>query len=541
MSATWTDLDGDLATLAANKPILAESEFAFLTQAAGDAGFQLAQLDLHDVAAAKGVNLTFTASRDKVHHLGDGLVNVGRIEATGLDLGAISISGDLAAISAGDATLSMAAVTKLTAGSGGAYGLATQGSTINSVSTNNEWVFTGHTGAIVVKGNFLSSVAVLDTTAGLNYNALASLTSVTIGGNLVGGSDALRGSDGIGSGNLFTEGAMGAVKVGGSILGGTVAYGGSITSAGGIASVTVGGNIVGGIASHTGLIISSGPLGAVSVAGSLVGGNSTYDSTGTATTLIDHSGVIGSTYYNVGAVKIGGDVVPGLGDFCGAIYTAPASGTNIASVTIGGTLYGFRTLSTGANTTEHVTNGIYADGELGPVKIGEVSGKSPAQPAQIVAHGKAAPVIAADAQAIASVTISRSAYALEILAGYNSSGTADNPAVQIGAVKIGLDFAGSSIAAGIDRMGNGFGDPTNTVATAGTGYTNTHNVFSTIASITVGGAINGNPLQSANFDTGIVAQEIGALKVGGTVFERPPGALEVLSVGVTPGFLIREI
>ncbi len=543
-SATWVDLDGDHVTLKTTKGILQEADFTFLPHQTGDAGDQLALLDLHGHGdSAKGIALTFTAVRDRVLHVGDGFVNVGRIDATGVDLGAVIIPGDLASISAGDATLTTFSIAKITVNSGGAIGLATQGATLGGTATNNEWIFTGKAGAVTVKGNLFSSIDVQNSNTTVDYDVNASLASVTIGGNLVGGDDSLRGSDGVGSGYLFAEGAIGPVKIGGGLLGGTKKFGGSVTGSSSIASISIGGSIVGGTATGTGLVFAYG-LGSVTVFGSLIGGTSPSDSvTGALTSVIDSAGAIGS-FFNIGAVKITGDVVSGVGTFSGAIYTAPASGANIKSVAIGGTLYGFDTINLTASTTQYVANGIYSDGQLGAVKIGAISGTSPSSPAQIIAHGTASPTTAASALAIASVTVARGAYSVEILAGFNSTGTADNPDVQIGAVKIAHDFIGSSISAGMTRDGGGFGNASNVLATAATGYADSA-LVAKIASVTIGGTVNGNPLGTADFSAGIVAQEIVAMKLGGTALELTKnfvgGSRNLFSFGNPPSFIVREI
>lgn len=537
-SATWTDVDGDLVVLKSNKTILSESAFTFLDAQPGDVGHQLALLDLHTLTGvSSGANLTFTATRNRVAHVGDGTVNVGRIDATGLDLGTVSIPGDIASFSAGDAKLNTLAVKKISVSTAGAFGLGTQSGT----AANNEWIFIGATGPITIKGDLFSSIDVENGNNTVDFDVTCTLGAVTIGGNLVGGDDTQRGSDGLGAGYLFSEGPMGAVKIGGGILGGTKSYGGSVTSSSAIASVTVGESVTGGSATGTGLIFAYGPLGSVTIGGSLIGGSSPTVS-GEILTVIDSAGAVGSSYNTIGLIKITGDVLPGTGTFCGAIYTTPGSTASIKAVTIGGTLYGFSTLTLTATTTQQVINGIYADSLLGPVKVGATSGTSPTNPAQIIAHGLASPSVVANALAISSVTVARSAYATTILAGYSSLGIAENPDVQIGTIKIGLNFVGSSIAAGIAYGPTGFGDPASARATPGTGFSDKANIPSKIAAITIGGTISGNPFYSATFTTGIVAQQIGKLTLGTTPIELATTSIrDVLALGSTTGFFVREI
>lgn len=540
--ASWIDVDGDHVTVTATKAIFAEADFTFLPQETGDLGSQLALLDLHTKGTGfNGVGLKFTATRNRIFHAGDGSVNIGRIDATGLDLGAVSIPGDLTSISAGDASLTTSAIASLTVRSGGAFGLDTQGAEVNGVATNNEWIFTGKTGAIRVQGNLSSSIDVNNGNDTIDFDLQASLASVTINGELVGGDDSLRGGDGVGSGYIFTEGPLGPVKISGNVIGGSAAFGGSITSSSSIASITVGGNVVGGTATGTGLLFSYGPLGKVTITGSLVGGNSVRAVDGTLPVVIDSAGSIG-TSWSMDAVKIGGDVSPGIGTFSGAIYTTPDTHANIKSVTIGGTLYGFDSIITDTTqgTVQHVVNGIYSDAKLGAVKVGAIAGTSPSAYAQIIARGKPTPTSAADALAIASVTVVRGVYAGEILAGFGYAATADNPEVQIGPVKIGNDFVASSISAGMSNADHGFGGPNNALAPESDTYKRIAFIYTKIASVTIGGTVSGNPLRTADFNNGIVAQQIGSVKIGGAVLELTSNP-DALAVGVTPGFYVREI
>lgn len=729
-TAHWTDVDGDTVTLTASKPVFdpnSAGEFVFLTEGAGQ---QLALLDLHSLgAAAKGVALTFSAKRDLQNHQGDGNVNVGRIDATGIDLGAVTVQGDLGSIAAGDSTLTTPAVASITVKSAGAFGTGTQGAMLNGQATHLDWFFVGKVGNVTIRGDDFVALDADDSPAGgVHTNLTVSIGQVKIGGNLAGGSETQTGYTGIGSGYLYSAGTIGAVTIGGDIIGGSSQYGGSITAGGniagvsvggdlsggsaddtaeiggahfgkisiggsifgsggqrsgsinatyisslalggsleggggansgsimgegpvvqvtiggdisggaggssgqllaqgalsiavhgsliggsaggtgeisggffnkvtvlgsldgtagvssgaimadylgavviggtisggsgqssgsvfsdgsmGIGSVAVGGSLFGGSASHSGEIYTTGPLGKTTVAGSIVGGNSPRDNSGNLMGtgsgqpyIILRSGDIASET-SLGAVTVGGNVIAGQGYACGAILTGGGSHGNITSVTIHGTLEGFTSFSDG-NGSYPVENGIYADGQLGPVVVGAISGRDPASPAQIVAQGKASPAGATAALAIASVTVSRGVYAGEILAGYNAILNPTNPDVHIGAIKVGTDFVGSSISAGVTRAGSGFGDAPNTIVTPATGFTDSAAIRSQIASLTVGGYILGNPTQAQNFVSGIVAQNIGAVKIDLQALELTPTTamnLDVFALGVDGAFIVREV
>ncbi len=101
------------------------------------------------------------------------------------------------------------------------------------------------------------------------------IAGVTIGGSLVGGSGSV-------SGRISVNDALGPVKIGGNIQGGSVStatasgFAGSI-QAGSLTSLTVGGSIIagtetgGGSLDNSGAVRVSGPIGAIVVKGSLVG------------------------------------------------------------------------------------------------------------------------------------------------------------------------------------------------------------------------------------------------------------------------------
>lgn len=606
-TASWTDVDGDAVTLKASKAIFtaanAATVFTFLAQQPGDFGEQLALLDLSVLgAAANGVSLTFTAKRQDAllggvqdgFKDGDGSVNVGAIDATGLDLGAVKLAGDLGAIFAGDATLTTPAVKSIVVTSAGAFGDGTQG---GGGATLN-WFFRGRLGTVTVKGDFFATLDVLDTNDAVTaFNAAASAGAITIWGDLVGGDDSLSGLVGTGTGYIFAEGNLGPVKILGEIYGGSADFGGSVSSMGTIASitvggslfggsaantgeisgllgtvkidgsivggtaedsgvvtsfgalssVTVGGSIFGGPASNTGAVFASGALGKVSVGGSVIGGDSPRDANGEllldggTPIIISNSGAIGSET-GLGTVSIKLDLIAGEGDLSGAIYTAEPFGGNIKSVTIGGSLQGFSLIDDGTGNLLRVATGIYADGQLGTVKVGAIVGDDPLNPATIIALGQADPASAKEALAIASLTVLRGVSNAHILAGFDSFGEALNPDVQIGAIRIGNSLLGSSISAGVPSSGDGFGDVSNALALAGAGFSDNAALLSRIASLTVGGYVLGNPLGDGDFVNGAVAQDIGTVKIGAVALELTPGnVLDLNVLGVNREFIVREV
>ena len=204
-SATWLDVDGDLVTLKATKAVLDAADFQMLVD--GPLGGQsLFSLNLSDAgAAAKGVNLSFSAKYDTVNRRGDGSVHVGFIDATGVDLGTVTIPGDLGRIAAGDATLADGSVKSLTLGSWAVVGLNAVDGGGNPASP-----FRGKLGKLTVAGDFRGAI-VADTTADGNA-AAGAIGAVAIGGDMsIGGLEN--------TGVIIASGAIGPVKIAGEMRG----------------------------------------------------------------------------------------------------------------------------------------------------------------------------------------------------------------------------------------------------------------------------------------------------------------------------------
>jgi hypothetical protein len=155
--------------LKSTKGVLSVDDFIFVAD--GNGGEQLAELRLSDDgAAAAQAGLKFTAKRAPGSTDGDGLVHVGFIDATDVDLRAISVSGDLGRIVAGDTTLKTPALASLKVGSIGAFGLAPQGSAGSLDSS-----LSGAIGKVTVRGDVV----------GASLDASSKIGSVAVGGDIV--------------------------------------------------------------------------------------------------------------------------------------------------------------------------------------------------------------------------------------------------------------------------------------------------------------------------------------------------------------------
>jgi hypothetical protein len=390
-SGTFTDVDGDLVKIAVTKGTLIGGNFTTSPVGLGD---QLEEIDFSG-GGFDGANLTFTVKRAAT---GDGAVNVGYINSTLHDLGAVTLPGDLGRIDAGDATLTTPGIKTLTVRSLGQMGLDSQGgagdlqsdiSALGSLTVNAsiKGAFINVTGDITsgikvagsIIGNGLADSGAIsasgnigavkigfdliggDGTRSGKITAGGKITSVTIGGSVIGG-------DGNVSGYVESNGDMGAVKITGDLRGSTGNSSGVIDSAAKITSVTVGGSLVGGTGSASANIFAIGDIGAVKINGDLVG-------LGASSAIIDGleditSVTIGGSIQggagsssgaviaggNVGAIKITGSVVGGAGLLSGSINP----NGNITSISIGGSLVG---------AAGELSGFISADGKIGATTI----------------------------------------------------------------------------------------------------------------------------------------------------------------------------
>ena len=175
--ATFTDADGDRVTITITRGALTTDHFQ-LTGANAVGGATLRTIDLAGDAQFAGAKLKISAQRGPVG--GDGFANIGHLDAAGIDLGKVSIKGDLGRITAGDGDAAQPALKALTVTSLGLRGLDTQGGigasltshlagavskvTVKTNVSGIEFLTTGDLGAFSVKAS------VADSTIGAGYN-----------------------------------------------------------------------------------------------------------------------------------------------------------------------------------------------------------------------------------------------------------------------------------------------------------------------------------------------------------------------------------
>jgi hypothetical protein len=502
-SITFTDIDNIQVTIKSSKGSAADLEQVAILAAEGT-GFELQELRLSDLPDVfQGANISIVkGTLDDIQ-----TVNVGFINASGLDLGKVTIDGDLGRILAGDDNSITAAAKSLTVGSVGVQGLGTQADGGNLISR-----FLGRLSSLTVKGDFKdANLAVLgidpDPDEGsTGIDARGDIGDIFIGGDLIGGAET-------GAGSIYSKGSVGNIKIVGSVLGGAGDFSASITSERNMGKVEVGGDIRGGSISGTavsdfsGRIFSAGGMGSVKLSGALRGGDGIQSGNITSGGVLGNvtilQGIFGGTGFSSGAVGTGGDIgkitvtggiTGGGGQQSGSIVAqgdmkavkiegnvAGGSGflsgaigadRNIASVHIEGSILGGGGRSSGA---------VGSQGNVGAVTVtGDLKGGTFQGAGAIGCFGKLGP----------------------ISIGGNLEGGTD---INAGVIAAGVSIAGVSIAGsmiGGDLEGEQFSFRTAIIDSP------------KIGSVTIGADIVGGEQSSS---AAIYSQVLGNVKVGGDV------------------------
>lgn len=511
---TYTDVDGDRVTIKTSM-----GSDAGLSAAVKLVDGQLQKIDLSLLLFGvefAGTNLSVTVKKVLG---GDGQAHVGFLKAEGVDLGKVTIQGDLSEIVAGDDDTKTAAIKSLSVASVGRFGAMTRGSDYSDHS-----LIRGPVGKLSVTGDF--EHINLEILGGADP-ADGRLGSMTIGGSLRGGggteqafiktsgdigSVKIKGDISAGTGGasalIAAVGKIGRVTISGSLIGGG-AYSGGIEGFAGIGPVKIGGNVVGGVGASSGTITSAGgPIASVTIGGSLIGGQSA------STGVIASSGDMG--WVRIAGDFIGGSLVndlPGNGTYlqhAGSIY----SHGRIAGVGIGGSIMAGRDFN--PNYDLRFNASITALDDIGSIKVGGSISGTHETFVSITARGQETPGGNRDL-AIGKITVGGDVACTLIRAGasYSPDGTLalSNGDASFGAVKIGGSWTASSLSAGIDPVNGQFGDADDSIISG-----SNPELIARIASITIGGEVVGTHLNVAPTDYyGFVAQQIGSFKAGGVI------------------------
>jgi hypothetical protein len=349
--ATFADGDGDTVTVKVSKGVLSQQDFAF------GAGGIWQKLTLNgNSGLSSGTDIAVTVKKSAA---GDGLVNLGAIDARGVDLGKVSISGDLGQIDAGDAVFKTPAIKSLTVAS---LGVATGIQAVGTASPLRSDIV-GSLAKLTVKGDMRG---VLNIGGGANAN----LGAVKIGGDLDGS------AGGAIAGLLRAGGNIGAVAISGSVIGGSDFSG--IIAGGTLGKVSIGGSLKSDDTAKPVIISALGNIGATSAAKAVaIAGLVVKSDVLNARILAGYTSSLGAANADagIGAVSVGGSwsassLVAGVADTTGDgfgrndVRIAGGSASivaGIASVTIKGSATG--------STTSGDFLGIVAE-RIAKIKIG---------------------------------------------------------------------------------------------------------------------------------------------------------------------------
>jgi hypothetical protein len=404
----------------------------------------------------------------------------GRIDVD--DLGTVKIGGNLIGHASGSGGIEATSIARVEIG-GSILG--------GEVEVSGFIVGSDSIGVVIVGGDvrsgFHDETGFIFAGGGVNP---ASIGSVTIGGSLRG--DFNSGTDF--AGLIQATGTLGVVKIGGSVFGGYAGdKSGYIEGALGIKSVTIAGSLVGRPGNDSGEITTGGTLG---------------------------------------TVKIGGDIRGGGSEGAAITNTGTIIAKQITSLTVGGSIFSGHQPAAGALTR---SGSVHADQKFGAFVVhGSLVGNE-SLPVLITAGGDApiAPTIARPEIAIGSFTVGGNVDHTFILAGYNRSGIGVSADASVGAVRVGGDWIGSYLSAGVEPGGDLiFGTPDDRLLPAGAdfggGPVRDNLSVSKIASIVIGGQIKSGQNDGLPFDGnqtyGFVAQQIGSFKYDAIVAPLTPGA-----------------
>ena len=193
---TFPDVDGDLVTVTTTKSAFVQGNFVF-----GPVG-QLSAIDLtasSNLAAFTGAKITAFAQTASG---GDGLINVGKFNAVGVNLQKVTIDGDLGEIDVGTGGPGNVALQKLIANSMGISA---------GVAPATESTFAGRVGVLKIAH---------DVKAALNIKGGPGSTGIDVVGQIIIGGSLDGSAGGAAAGLLQASGGIGKVVVRESVIGG---------------------------------------------------------------------------------------------------------------------------------------------------------------------------------------------------------------------------------------------------------------------------------------------------------------------------------
>ena len=232
-TATFTDVDGDLVTVKTTAGTFDTTNFrVFLEFGAVTGGGRFSMLDLSD-EEFDGANITITAKRS-VTLGGDGLVNLGFLDATGVDLGVFSLKGDLGRVKLGDGT--GASATSFTVSSMGVYGMSTQWGASNSTVSHVTGelpllTISGDVAGITLNASSLGTAKITGNVEGATFQIAGALTALTVNGDVLD-TTLIIGEVGsiVPGATSGTYKVLGGIKINGDVEDSTLEVGGNVST-----------------------------------------------------------------------------------------------------------------------------------------------------------------------------------------------------------------------------------------------------------------------------------------------------------------------
>ncbi len=251
-------------------------------------------------------------------------------------IGPIKITGDLIG-SSGNISGMMFSVGAMTS-------VTVDGSIIGGVARSTGGIMAGGAlGAVIVGGDLIANTSFSGEESAVVVSE-TSIASVTIGGSMIGGGGEKTGYIGAPT--------VGPISIGGDLKGNLGATSGAI-QAGSIGNVTLGGSLEGSFGSYSGMIVANtAGIGAISIGGDVVGGNAAQTgfiraNTNIASLTIEGS-LLGGVESKTGRVEASGNIGPVLikGDVealstdAGIDSATVRSGGTMGTVTVNGSIRG---------------------------------------------------------------------------------------------------------------------------------------------------------------------------------------------------------
>ena len=351
----YTDVDGDTVTVRSSKGNSTDLTKIMLEhEAAQGSGYRIGSIDLTNVPPANfgefdNTNLTISVKRGP--H-GDGHVDFGTISALNMPIGSIiapkvSIQG----LDCGNGTKGIGKLLINSYGTaapdyfknGIADNLGIVDGSVGSVHIAGDIAYGGleienlalmiptlTVGSIYVGGNLDGAVTNATMHAGELLVDAAKIGSIHIKGSVIGGSISSNGADnGSGVLGLAVEGFSKSVTIGGNIIGGSGTFSGFVSFSAG--TFTLGGSVIGGSNDAAGFVL--GDADVLNIKGSIIGGVTDGTNSFAAGGL---DAGLGAGAINIRGDLIAGKITGGTENLNGSI----SSSGDVDSIHIGGSVLG---------------------------------------------------------------------------------------------------------------------------------------------------------------------------------------------------------